>query len=48
MLLERIENGKLRLRIGNMTLPDLVVPNKKFVHLCLVYGSDLLNVRRYN
>lgn len=43
MLLERIENGKLRLRIGNMSLPDLVVPNKKFVHLCLVYGSDLLN-----
>ena len=35
MLLERIENGKLRLRIGNMTLPDLVVPNKKFVHSIL-------------
>lgn len=43
MLLERIENGKLRLRIGDISLPDIVVPNNKFVHMCLVYGSDLLN-----
>ena len=43
IVLDRNSDGKLKLSIGNTVLPDIVVPNKRFVHICLVYGSDLLD-----